>query len=348
MKTNQLYPTLLVSLLTLATALIPQAAAATEPTSPAEAAPSTLRAESAELTALVEQATDAYNQADYDQARQAFIRAIQIAPQNPDLYRNLARTFFWQNDYAAATAYYDFYLRLAPANAPDLEQIHGERRLAATRAGMQVWQTPEQQRLVLQSLNDQLDEGRAYTAGGGGAWSLYQTLIRTQFAQPELAQLKKRLVRRLFDEIESQFVVPTDQPSPRLDLEDWKVQRERIEATRSLTDDEVILDALQRRLLIVQTAESLLLARYADAVQQAELAMRNNPDIIFTAWFQITALLHSQRFTRALAAIDELEPRLRQNAPTLLDYAQILRAAALQKNGQHNDAATIYSELLAP
>lgn len=299
-------------------------------------------------TELSTQATDAYNQGNYDLAQQTFILAIQASPQNPDLYRSLARTFFWKNDYAAATAYYDFYLRLAPANATDLEQIHGERRLSATRAGTQVWQTSEQQRLILNALNDQLDEGHAYTPGGGGAWSLYQTLIRSQFAQPELAQLKKRLVRRLFDEIESNFVVPTDQPAPQLDLDDWKIQHERIEATTTLTNDEVILDALRRRSLIVTTAESLLLARYPEAAQQAEIAMRENPDVLFLTWYRIAALLSAQQNTRALAAIDEFEQRIRQTIPTQLDYIQILRAVALQNSNQSNEAANIYFDLLAP
>ncbi len=299
-------------------------------------------------TELVEQATAEYNQGNYAQAQRSFIQAIQSTPQDASLYRSLARTYFWQNDYVAATAYYDFYLRLAASNATDLEQVQGERRLSATRSGNQVWQLSDQQRLILDSLDDQLDDGRAYTPGGGGAWSLYQSLIRTNFAQPELITIKKRLVRRLFDEIEGRFVTPVDQPAPQLELDDWKTQRERMEATRSLTNDEVILDAIDRRLKIVTAAESLLLARYSEAVKQAQAAMLENPDLVFPAWYYIAALIHSAQYDLALAAIDKLEARIEQTTPAQVNYVLILRAAVLNKSGQHNSAANIYSGILAP
>lgn len=297
---------------------------------------------------LVERATSAYNQGHYEQAQQSFLLAIQASPQDANLYRSLARTYFWQNNYPAATAYYDFYLRLAASNASDLEQIQGERRLAATRSCNQVLQLSDQQRLILDSLDDQLDVGRAYTTGGGGAWSLYQTLIRTQFAQPELITLKKRLVRRLFDEIEGRFVTPADQPAPQLELDDWKTQRERIEATRSLTNDEVILEALERRLKIVNAVDSLLLARYSDAVRQAQTAMSENTDLVFPAWYYIIALIHSEQYDIALTAIDTLETRIEQTMPAQVNYVQLLRAAVLNKNGQHDSASNIYSSILAP
>ncbi len=299
-------------------------------------------------TDLVEQATSAYNKGNYEQAQHAFILAIQATPQDANLYRSLARTYFWQNNYTAATAYYDFYLRLAASNATDVEQIQGERRLSATRSGNQVWQLTDQQRLILESLEDQLDDGRAYTTGGGGAWSLYQTLIRTQFAQPELIALKKRLVRRLFDEIEGRFVAPSDQPTPQLELDDWKTQRERIEATRSLTNDEVILDALARRIQIVNAVDSLLLARFSEAAKQAQTAMSDNPDLVFPAWYYIVALIHSEQYDRALAALDTLEARIEQTVPAQANYVQILRAAVLDKSRQHDAAASIYSGILAP
>ncbi|MBA2664122.1 MAG: hypothetical protein H0U74_17660 [Bradymonadaceae bacterium] len=297
-------------------------------------------------TSALKRANDAYNQSRYDEARDGFIEAIQAEPHAPDAYRNLARTYFWQNDYSSATAYYDLYMRLA-AEAADLEQVRAERRLAATRAGDQIWQMPEGQRLALKALGDELDEGRAYTAGGGGAWGLYRTLLRMQFAQPELAQLRRRLVRRLLDEYEGLMVPQVNQLAPLLDLEDWKVQRERLRAARTLTNDEAMLDVLRRREMIVEAAEALLLGRYPAAATLAESAASENADIAFLHWYRIAALIYAGRHALAMTAVEELGRRLLDAAPAQLDYARIVRAAVLQASGKHDDAAGIYLDLLS-
>jgi tetratricopeptide (TPR) repeat protein len=287
----------------------------------------------------------AYNEGRYDEAEQAFIEAIQYRPEQPELYRNLARTYFWKNDYSAATAYYDFYLRLMPL-ASDAEQIRAERRLASTRAGGEAWTMPESQRLALQALQNELAEGRAFTAGGGGAWGLYRTLLRMGYAQPELSTLRRDLLRRLVDEFEGLLIAGEHQVAPALELEDWRQQNERLSAARTLSEDESVLDMLRRRERIVEAAMALLNHQLDRVIPLLEVAIGDNPDVLFLNWYRIYTLSRQGKAPAALEALEHFARRLAQSAPHQLAYARVVRASLLEQVGRRDDAVQLYLELL--
>ncbi|MFU8804764.1 MAG: tetratricopeptide repeat protein [Bradymonadaceae bacterium] len=286
----------------------------------------------------------AYNESRYAEAEQAFIEAIQTSPERPEAYRNLARTYFWQDQYSAATAYYDFYIRLNP-QGEDAEQIRSERRLASNRAGGEAWTMPESQRMALRALQNELDEGRAYTAGAGGAWGLYRALLRMQYAQPDLAVMRRQLLRRLVDEFEGHLIASEHQPSPILDLDDWKVQEERLAAARRISDDELVEDMLRRRELIVRAAQALLNHQFDHAVRLSAQAAEENPDMLFVNWYRITALTRSGKLEAALEVLETFARRLAQTAPHHLSYARIMRASLLRTMGREEDAAEMYVEM---
>lgn len=310
------------------------AAATAAPTAPTD-----------DYAAVIKRANTAYNDGDYDQAVDAFREAIQARPEKAVPYRNLARTYFWKSDYAAAVAYYDMYLRLA-TEADDRKQVQSERRLAASRAGEKVWTTPEAQRMALAALEDKLENGPAYTQGGGGAWGLYETLLRTGYAQPELARVRRTLVKKLLDEYEGLLVPAADQPTPRLDLQDWQVELDRLQAARELSDDEVVHAMIDRRESVAKAGLALLNGQFEDAASLAETAAEQNPDMAFVPWFRILALVELGENQQALDTLEAFAKKLARSNPGQLGYAKVLRANILQRMGRGGDAAGLYLGLV--
>lgn len=292
-------------------------------------------------------ANTAYNAEKYDEAQKLYVRAIQADPSRPDAYRNLARTYFWLDKYASAVLNYDHYLRLAPS-ATDVEQIKSERRLAGDRAGEAVWTMPDPQRLTLAALNKSLEGGAAFTEGGGGAWGLYQTLLRTDYAQPDLTQIRNRLSRRLIDEYEAALAVETGQPVPVLDLSLWQVQMERLSNARAVALDPAMREVVDRRATIAEAALALLTGQSSDAVGLARLARESNPDFPFVRWYEIVALIEAEQLDEAKSALETFARTLADSDPAALDYARVLRAEVLRRQEKREDAADLFWTVVQP
>jgi tetratricopeptide (TPR) repeat protein len=292
-------------------------------------------------------ANAAYNNGDYKQAANGYIRSIQAAPRRAEAYRNLARSYFWLGKYAAAVAYYDFYVQLAP-DADDVQQVQSERRLAASRSGDAIYTMPESQQMARRALEQQLESGRAYTAGGGGAWGLYNSLLRTNYARPDVANFQRRLVRKLLEEFDGMLVAEAGQPVPRLDLEGWQLQLDRLQAARQLTEDEGLLEIADSRSTVAEAGIALLTGNRDEAVTLIGGAIERNPDLGFLHWFRVVALVEANQNERALEAVGELGRQLAAaNAPSShIEYASVLRANILRRLGRHEDAADLYLEIL--
>lgn len=295
--------------------------------------------------AAMKQGNAAYNQQDYAAAATAYVAAIQSNPLGATAYRNLARSYFWDSKYAAATAYYDHYLRLAPT-AEDIEQIKAERRLSAERSRDEVYTLPEPQRMALEALGRELGSGHAYTSGGGGAWALYETLLRTGYAEPALAQLRSRLARRLLDEFDATLMPAPGQLTPRLDLEGWQLQAERLAAARRIADDPALVEVLERRSTAVEAAIAMLTSQWEDAAKLARLARTSNPDLDFLTWFEATSLIKAEKYDEALSLLDGFAREVSGRDAEKLDYVRVLRGVALQRLDRHGDAADLYHEVL--
>lgn len=293
--------------------------------------------------AALKRGNAAYNGGDYKSATAAYVLAIQAAPDKDVAYRNLARAFFWDGDYPAAVEYYDYYLRLGGA---DQEKVKSERRLAADRAGERVFTPPEAQALALAALESELESGRAYTAGGGGAWGRYETLLRTKYAEPHLSKLRARLTRRLLDEFDAHLIPKSNQITPRLDLDGWQLQSERLAVAGNVVDDPGMLDVLKRRSTVVEAAVAMLTSRYASAADLAKLARESNPDLGFVAWFEVSSLVGAERYDDALARLTDLAAELSGRDEARLDYVRVLRAVILQRLGRDAEAAALYLEVL--
>ena len=290
--------------------------------------------------------TTAYNAGDYAAASDAYITAIQANPTDSAAHRNLARSRFWAGDYAGAVAAYDNYFRVAPEGGDP--KLKAERRLAAERAGTRIYTPPPAQDQALAALQQALESGRAYTDGGGGAYGLFQTLLRTRYAEPSLAQVRARLARRLLDEFDAELLTGSAAVTPRLDLEAWELQAQRLSAARNVADDPAILDIAEQRAVVVEAATAMLTSRWTAAVELARTARQLNPDLRFLWWFEACSLVGDQRSADAEAVIEELEASLSDDAVDreIRAYARILRAVAMQNDGRAADSATLFMDVL--
>lgn len=316
-------------------------AKATQAPAPQEAAPEAPR----EYTAALATGNKAYNDSQYEKAIEAYTQAIQVYPEGKEAYRNMARSCFWLNDYAQAIAYYDVYLVNYP-KAEDLAQIQQERRLASARSPAP-YTSPATQRRALEELELALGSGVGYAKGGGGAWRSYEQLLRTGYAWPDLIKLRQRLSLKLLLEHDDQLQTRASQPLPTLDMEAWQLQRERLQAALSVAPFDVA-ESISKRLLISDAAQSLLLSKYEEAATKATAAIEANPDQRFLHWFLLTALLQSNKNDEALSALERLEPRLKREEPSQLDYARVVRAMIYQKQGKAQEAASLYRASLEP
>lgn len=308
--------------------------------------PSAAVAEAFDHQAAVKEGNAAYNGGDYPAAQRWYTQAIQADPNQPAPYRNLARAYFWQDNYSAATAFYDHYLRLAPMDATDLDQVRAERKLASNRAGDNVWILPDNQRLARQALDAELQNGKAYTDGGGGAWGLYETLVRTGYAQPDMAQIRATLARRLVDEFEGLLQPGGSDLVPQLSFEAWQVQSQRLAVAQRVVSDPAALDALLRRATVVEAAISLLGGRTSNAVDLARLARSQNPDLKWTGWYEVVALSNAGKHQEALDALETFARTLRAENPAQLPYASTLKAMLLQRLERWDDAAATFELVL--
>ena len=288
-----------------------------------------------------------YNKGNYKGAITHYAAAIQAEPSNGPPYRNMARCYFWLEQYAAASAYYDFYLRVADAETKDVDTIRKERKLAIERAGSSVYVLPPNQKQALTALTQELTSGSAYTDGGGGAWALYKALLRTGFAEPTLTDLRSQLTRRLLDEFDASMIPPMGSFTPVLDMDGWRVQAGRLEAARSLARDPALKEVAARRAKVVAAANALLSGDFNEAAVLSKTAQVENPDLDFLRWFTVSALLKSNQHDVALATIKELARKSKEVSPALLEYARVLRAIALQKAGRSDDAAEVFSDVLS-
>lgn len=299
----------------------------------------------AEFQRALEKGREDYNQGNYAAAAEHYVRAIQMNPTEASVYRNMARTLFWKKDYPRAVAYYDFYLQTAPEGV-DTQAVARERKLASQRAGDAVWKMPESQKRVLEAFRDELTDGRAYTEGGGGAWALYETLLRTGYAQPDLAHMKKRLRKRLLEEFEGRLVVASDEPTPQLPLDGWQRQQLRLEAAKSLTADSAFRRRVNRRMSLVDAALALLNGQYDTAADLAADAAERNPDMLFVRWYRLSALMEAEEYKKASAALEEFRSALPDADNPHRAYLTAYEAILAHRRGDNQKAASRYYEVL--
>lgn len=286
---------------------------------------------------------EAYNAERRQEALDAFVQAIQLYPTRPDAYRNLARNYNLMGEYAKAVRYYDVYLELAP-NADDVEVIDAERRGAIARGGDEAATTPADQRFARRALDRELAEGRAVTERGGGAWSMYRTLLDTGYAAPDLDRLRARLEQKVTDEFRAELA-PEEDFIPVLSVGQLDLQLRRLEVLEMVSRSEERLQFVESRRQLLDGIQSLLNGDYETAVSRLERAESVNEDLEWVARYRIGAHERAGEPEEALRLVERL---IAEGSVTGVDRrrAEVLRATLLGRLGRHDEAAEIFAGLL--
>lgn len=308
------------------------------PTSSPKAAPAP-----SEHMGFMTSGNKAYNAGAYTSARDFYVQAVQLYPQGAAAYKNIARTYFWENQFAAATHFYDVYLTQAP-KASDVAQLQQERKLASSRAAERPWALPSVQSQALAALEGALTSGQGYARGKGAAHE-YDALLRTGYAEPDLVKLRQRLSLKLLTEHDDLLEPTPGQLVPNLAIQAWDEQRIRLRTARAVATLDIV-KSIDDRLTLGEAARTLLIKDYAGSVPKLRAAITANPDMIFAHWMLITALLQSQSLDDAQAAIDALDALLKSRNTDQRPYLSVVRAMLAQKRGESVKAAKMYKSML--
>lgn len=305
-----------------------------------------------DYTRLLGQANSEYNKRNYEQALTRYTRAAQQSPTNAFPYLGIARSYFWMDRYSAAVHHYDLFLQVAgqQSTPPDrvtdqLKDARSERKLASSRSEGEAWQRPEAQRRLVSALRDELDDGNAYTAGGGGAWALYEALLRTSYVAPDLARLRSRLARKLVDEVDRRLVPEGSGFIPERSLDDWKEDQKRLDAAATIPVNEPLAERIDSRTRVISAGIDMLNGNHGRAAEQFGSAAEEITEWRFLRWLRIACLIRSERYTAAETAIEAS-----RNKPFVTSqitrYLDLMEGLIAQRRGNDERASEIFDGLM--
>ncbi len=180
-------------------------------------------------------AREHYRNEDFDRAIPFIAEAIQREPLNPLYYLGLARAEYWRGNHDAAVYYYDIYLvelvdRL-PAELPRqnrVDRVHEERDSANSEREDPAAPVvpPVAQERARELFVERLDVGPILTDTGGGALSLFEGMLRSGYARPDIVGLRTQLADALLREADA-LLDDRRARMPSLALTAWDTQRQR-------------------------------------------------------------------------------------------------------------------------
>lgn len=322
---------------------------------------------------------DAYRAEDFESAARFIIEAIHREPENPQYYLGLARTEYWRGRYDIAVHYYDIYLgelasRVSPnvREADRLDRVREERDSAnAARsnpdAAAEAPSGPASARAVVEA---RLEEGPILTTTGGGAFALYQGMLRAGYAHPDLVQIRSRLAAALLMEADG-VVSDYEAAIPQLSLVQWETQRERFAAWRTLVQAPEIAAPVDANSAIPASALDpaavsvdpwaraaahmalcdaqiqFLNQNYAEAAEGFRSTLETMPTLIPARMGRLNALYRLGNAAGTVATeIDELEALIDRYAPVADGTADVYRAAFAAQSGDSVGAARRLATLL--
>ncbi|MCB9508071.1 MAG: tetratricopeptide repeat protein, partial [Myxococcales bacterium] len=150
-----------------------------------------------------------YADGDFAAAVPHIVAAIQAEPENPRYYLGLARAYYQLHEHDLAVYYYDLYLNelrdLIPGDVRASDRVDRVRDERAGANGLRENSStspsgPAAALEARRALLDRIETGPIVGATGGGALSMYEAMLRTGYAHPDLVELRSRLADALLRE----------------------------------------------------------------------------------------------------------------------------------------------------
>jgi tetratricopeptide (TPR) repeat protein len=313
---------------------------------------------------LWESGRSAYAASEWAEARTSILAAIQARPSSAEYYLGLARTLFQMRRFDEAVFYYDLYIQhfgpVLPASTPARNSVARarEERQTANQARSnpraEVPQ-PEGQAEARAAMLGRIEQGSILTAGGGGAAAMYDALIRSGYARPDLIDLRRRLAEALLQEAE--LFVPADRAvMPALSMAQWEIQRDRMRRHQALVgegpttpaDGSTPRDRAQAMRRVAEGQIHALNDNHARALEHFQAATEADPTML-PAWMgRLNAhhqLANADGATRD-ALLTAFEAQVRAQHPAALGVVTLYRAAFISQSGQRQQAVESLVELL--
>lgn len=300
-----------------------------------------------------------YRDGDYEQASRYIIEAIQRAPREPRYYLGLARAQNWLGNFDQAVFYYDIYLNdLAAELPPNLDRRDRVDAVREERDSANAQRDDRDAPLVIPggqdaaraALDDRIAQGPGMTATGGGAYALYQNLLRTGYARPDLGDLRRRLGQRLIGEVRADIGERVAR-MPLLAYPAWGVHEDRLDAWQTLEIDDAVEASRVAALRAFVAGQRLYLNENAvQALEQFDSAIAADAQLVPAYVGRLSACLEASvgcgsdgpRFlAEALDIVDRLDP-------ARLEWLAVFEAAFAARAGDDAAAADALLEVLAP
>lgn len=314
-----------------------------------------------------EEARQAYSDGDYETALTGGIAAIQQSPASPEYYLGVARILFQLERFDDAVFYYDIYIDhfgpLLPSDTPDRQSVRRAREERNTANGSRQQSSvvptgPDSQNQARATLVTRIEEGTALTASGGGALAIYDAMIRSGYARPDLLQLRSQLRDCILEEA-NLFVSSSRLVMPALSIEQWTTQRNRMRRYVELAPEALETpsgnvaatpeaDAGRAMLLMAEGQLEYLNQDYTDATAAFRQAIEADPEVLPSWVGYLNALYGQERgltdaTAQALADFGAVADAAGGEAPML---HAIYEAAFIAQSGRRADAIEMVESML--
>ena len=161
--------------------------------------PSNTNAQSAASTLpedpLTTQAREAYNASRFNEAGRLFRQVARKYPENPAVYRAMARAFSWAEEHASAIIAYRQYLAMA-SDADDASKVQAELDLVSKKVDTQPpIGPPSNIRQALDAIEARAKAGRFN--GREGAFGALDAVLESSWVGPEIAIARRKAIAGL-------------------------------------------------------------------------------------------------------------------------------------------------------
>ncbi|MEE2757167.1 MAG: tetratricopeptide repeat protein [Myxococcota bacterium] len=245
---------------------------------------------------LTTKAKDAYNSGKYNEAVRSFRRLAILFPENPTVYRGLARALSWANEPAYALQAYWHYQDLAPS-ASDQEKVKAEIELLLRRVKKPPSRHPSSKiKAAFQAIEVRAKSGRF--TGRDGALGALEQIISSQYFGPKIGHARRQIRKQLMvhsDRASTNWWQVTTRAQPKTLVE--------LTSAWELLDIETLTDVERTTFLTLDAMTHLSHGEAREAAKIIAPVAAGRPRV---RYLQAVALVRSKQYQKAYALLSGL------------------------------------------